>query len=69
MSHRPTALAYPGQRVTHQDRPRLLGPTEHLVRCASCPHPTIVLLPDGPSAEALDGVRCEVCLRPAEVSA
>lgn len=65
-----TTLATPGQRVTHHDRPRPLGPTEHLVRCSSCSEPTIVLLPDGPTtptAEALDGVRCEACLRPAEV--
>lgn len=65
-----TTLATPGQRVTHHDRPRPLGPTEHLVRCSSCSEPTIVLLPDGPdgpTAEALDGVRCGACLRPAEV--
>ena len=67
---RATTLATPGQRVTHHDRPRPLGPTEHLVRCSSCSEPTIVLLPDGPdgpTAEALDGVRCGACLRPAEV--
>ena len=57
-----TILASPGQRVTHQDRPRLLGPTEHLVRCLSCGEPTIVLLPDGPTPDALDGVRCEACV-------
>lgn len=62
-----TTLATPGQRVTRNDRPRLLGPTEHLVRCSSCTSPTIVLLPAGPTAEALEGVRCEACLRPAEV--
>lgn len=58
---RAEALAYPGQLVTQRDRPRLLGPTEHLLRCSSCSEPTIVLLPDGPTATA-QGVLCEGCL-------
>lgn len=51
-------LARPGQRVTHLDRPRLLGPTEHLVRCSRCEAPTIVLAPGDPG----EGVLCEACL-------
>ena len=53
-------LARSGQRVTHQDRPRLLGPTEYLVRCSRCEAPTIVLCEGEPGA----GVLCEGCLMP-----
>jgi hypothetical protein len=53
-------LAHPGQRVTHHDRPRLLGPTEHLLRCSCCSEPTIVLCEGEPGA----GVLCEGCLMP-----
>jgi hypothetical protein len=45
--------------VTHDGRPRLLGPAEHLVRCSRCEAPTIVLCEGEPGA----GVLCEGCRR------
>ena len=51
-------LASPGQRVTHDGRPRLLGPAKHLVRCSRCEAPTIVIAEADPGNDVL----CEGCL-------
>lgn len=51
-------LARPGQVVTLCDRPRRLGPTEHLVRCSRCAGATIVLAEADPG----EGALCEGCL-------
>jgi hypothetical protein len=56
MTHAPLAL--PGQIVTHHNRPRLLGPTECLLRCSRCEAPTIVIAEADPG----EGVLCEGCL-------
>jgi len=54
----PSPLARPGQFVTLHNRPRLLGPTEYLLRCSRCEGPTIVLAEADPG----EGVLCEGCL-------
>lgn len=54
----PAPLALPGQIVTHHNRPRLPGPTEHLLRCSRCEAPTIVIAEADPGNDVL----CEGCL-------
>ena len=57
-------LAHPGQVVTHNDRPRVLGPTEYLVRCSCCESATIIVCDAG---DVGADVLCEGCLCAAAV--